>query len=144
MSSSSDPLLLQNQLCFPLYAAAKSLIRRYEPFLAPLGLTYTQYIVMMVLWEKKEITINDLGERVYLDSGTLSPLVNKLVAKGFVEKRKLDDGRFRLLCLTEEGAELRERCLDIPAKIGSCLCLNPGEAESLYRLCYKTLGGNNE
>ena len=141
MSAEFDPLLLQNQLCFPLYAAAKALVRRYEPLLTPLGLTYTQYLVMMVLWEKKEVTVNELGERVCLDSGTLSPLVNKLVAKGFLEKRKLNDGRYRLLCLTQKGAALRDQCLSIPGQIGSCLRLTPEEARALYNLCYKTLEG---
>ena len=136
-----DSLLLKNQLCFPTYAVANKILRKYQPLLEKLDLTYTQYIVMMVLWEKKEITVNELGERVYLDSGTLSPLLTKLIEKGFVEKRKVNDGRFRLLCLTQEGEGLRQRCLDIPAKIGSCLRLSSEEAQALYHLCYKTLGG---
>ena len=144
MSGEYDPLLLQNQLCFPLYAASKALVRRYEPFLAPLGITYTQYLVLMVLWEKKEITVNDLGERVCLDSGTLSPLINKLVVKGLIEKRKLNDGRYRLLFLTEKGVALREKCLDIPGQIGSCLPLSPEEAQTMYALCYKLLQGETK
>lgn len=144
MLSLDDPLLLQNQLCFPLYAASKALIQRYEPLLKPLGLTYTQYLVMMVLWEKKEITVNEVGEAVCLDSGTISPLIQKLIAKGFVEKQRQKDGRYRLLCLTPEGVALREKCLDIPHQIGSCLRLSPEEAAELYRLCYKTLEGASQ
>lgn len=139
MPDSDDSLLLRNQLCFPLYAASKALVRRYEPLLKPLGLTYTQYIVMMVLWERKEITVNELGSQVCLDSGTLSPLVDKLVSKGFVEKIKLDDGRYRLLRLTPRGEDLKQQCATIPAQIGSCLHLTPEEAQCLYKLCYKTL-----
>lgn len=139
MNPAEDPLLLRNQLCFPLYAASKALVRRYEPLLKPLGLTYTQYIVMMVMWEWGSLTVNDLGERVYLDSGTLSPLVSKLVSKGYIEKRKGEDGRSRVLSLTPEGIALREKALSIPGQIGSCLHLTEDEAKALYTLCYKTL-----
>lgn len=139
MEDNRDPLALENQLCFPLYAASKALIRRYEPLLEPLGLTYTQYIVMLVMWEQKNATVNELGEKVCLDSGTLSPLLKKLIAKGYLEKTKGDDGRIRHISLTEEGQKLRDKAVDIPHKIGSCLNLEPQEALTLYRLCYKTL-----
>ena len=141
MSIADDALRLDNQLCFPLYAAAKAIVRSYEPFLGPLGLTYTQYIVMMVLWEKGEATINEVGEKVLLDSGTLSPLVNKLIAKGYLEKTKGVDGRERHLTVTSLGWELKEKCLEIPAKIGSCVKLEPQEGMELYRLCHKVLEG---
>lgn len=140
---SCDPLLLQNQLCFPLYAASKALLARYEPLLAPLDLTYTQYIVMMALWEKREATVNEIGEMVCLDSGTLSPLINKLVGKGLVVKVPGEDKRFHYIRLTEEGLALKEKAKDIPGKIGSCLNLTPEEAVMLYRLCYKSLGGKS-
>ena len=141
MPLSDDVLRLDNQLCFPLYAAAKAIVRSYEPFLGPLGLTYTQYIVMMVLWEKGEATINEVGEKVLLDSGTLSPLVNKLIAKGYLEKTTGEDGRERHITVTHSGCELKEKCLEIPAKIGSCVKLEPQEAMELYRLCHKVLEG---
>ena len=136
-----NPLKLENQLCFPLYAASKALIRRYEPFLEPLGLTYTQYLVMLVMWEEKHLTVNELGERVLLDSGTLSPLLKKLVEKGYLSKEKAVDGRYRHIALTESGEALRDRAKAIPGQIGSCLRLTPDEALSLYQLCYKTLEG---
>lgn len=139
MDESFDPLKLENQLCFPLYAASKALIRRYEPLLSPLGLTYTQYVVMLVMWEKGEATVNELGEAVYLDSGTLSPLLAKLVSKGYLAKTKTKDGRFRVLSVTEEGKALKEKVKDIPFQIGSCLHLSQDEAMALYNLCYKTL-----
>lgn len=138
--SEYDPLLLKNQLCFPLYAASKALTRRYEPLLEPLGLTYTQYIVMLAMWEKGQATVNEVGEMVLLDSGTLSPLLQKLEQKGYVEKSRGEDGRSRVLSLTPEGLALKEKAKDIPMKIGSCLNLSPEEAMALYKLCYKTLG----
>ena len=100
MDANFDPLLLKNQLCFPLYAASKAIVRRYEPFLKPLGLTYTQYIVMMAMWEKKRCDVKELGEAVCLDSGTLSPLLQKLIEKGYLVKTRQKDGRYRELSLT--------------------------------------------
>ena len=140
MSDTCETLLLKNQLCFPLYATAKALVRKYEPFLEPLGLTYTQYIVMLVLWEKDHVTVNEVGEAVCLDSGTLSPLLKKLEAKGYLEKDKAKDSRFRILSLTPEGVALKEKAKEIPAKVGSCLGLSLQEAQQLYVLCYKALG----
>ncbi len=139
MEENFDPLLLKNQLCFPLYAASKAVTRSYEPYLKPLGLTYTQYIVMMVMWEKKEADVKELGASVCLDSGTLSPLLNKLIAKGYLAKRREGDGRHRHIFLTEEGQQLREKAKDVPMKIGSCLRLTPEEAAVLYKLTYKVL-----
>lgn len=136
-----DSLLLDNQLCFPLYAAAKALIHSYEPYLKPLNLTYTQYIVMMVLWEEKEASVNRIGERVCLDSGTLSPLLNKLQKEGYISKAKGKDGRQRKVSLTEKGLALKEKAKNIPPSIASCLPLSKEEALALYELCYKTLKG---
>ena len=141
MNFVDDPLRLENQLCFPLYAASKAVVRAYEPFLSPLGLTYTQYIVMMVMWEKGEATVNEIGARVHLDSGTLSPLLNKLVAHGYLEKSKGEDGRVRKLSVSISGQELRKKCLEIPAKVGSCFKLSPEEGLNLYLLCRKVLEG---
>lgn len=140
MEDKFDPLLLENQLCFPLYAVSKALVRQYEPLLSDLNLTYTQYIVMLAMWEKKTLSVNDIGAMVHLDSGTLSPLLQKLEEKGYLEKTRGHDGRKRLISLTEEGANLKEKAKDIPLKIGNCLHLTPDEAKCLYSLCYKTLG----
>lgn len=134
-----DPLLLRNQLCFPLYAASKALTRSYEPFLEPLHLTYTQYIVMLAMWEKKKCDVKELGEMVCLDSGTLSPLLQKLISKGYLAKAKATDGRYREISLTPEGENLREKAKEVPAKIGSCVRLAPEEAALLYKLTYKVL-----
>ncbi len=136
---SYDPLLLSNQLCFPLYAASKALVKRYDPLLKPLGLTYTQYIVMMVLWEEKQATVSHIGERVCLDSGTLSPLLLKLQKSGYIAKRSGKDHREKIIVLTEKGALLREKAKEIPAKMGSCLPLSKEEAGMLYRVCYRLL-----
>ena len=136
---SYDPLLLKNQLCFPLYAASKALIRKYDPFLKPLGLTYTQYIVMLAMWEKKHCDVKELGEAVCLDSGTLSPLLDKLIAKGLLSKTKQSDKRYREIALTKQGEELREEAAGIPASIGCCLGFSIEEAQELYRLAYKAL-----
>ena len=144
MSESFDPFLLENQLCFPLYAASKAVVRRYEPLLSPFGITYTQYIVLLVLWEKDDITVNELGERVYLDSGTLSPLLRKLEAKGYIIKSRKEDGRYRRLLLTEEGRALKGKLSNVPYSVGSCIHLAPEEAKALYDLCYKTLESVSE
>ncbi|MBQ7103500.1 MAG: MarR family transcriptional regulator, partial [Anaerotignum sp.] len=99
-----DALKLRGQLCFPLYACAKETIRLYKPFLDELGLTYTQYITMMVLWEKKCLTVKELGKELYLDSGTLTPLLKKLEAKGYlIRERSKEDERNLFISLTEEG-----------------------------------------
>lgn len=135
-----EALKLSNQLCFPLYACAKEVVRRYRPYLDELELTYTQYIAMMVLWEEHSITVKALGERLHLDSGTLSPLLKKLEEKGYVKRqRSTDDERNLLVSLTELGNELRERAVDIPAKVGACISLSGEEAAQLYVLLYKLL-----
>lgn len=135
-----EALKLSNQLCFPLYAAAKEVVRRYRPYLDELELTYTQYIAMMVFWEEHSITVKALGERLHLDSGTLSPLLKKLEEKGYVKRqRSTDDERNLLVSLTELGNELRERAVDIPAKVGACISLSGEEAAQLYVLLYKLL-----
>ena len=135
-------LRLGNQLCFPLYAASKEIVRRYSPVLEPFGLTYTQYIVMMALWERKEITVSDLGSMLYLDSGTLTPVLKKLESNGYViRSRKADDERCVIVSPTEEGWKLRERLAMVPAEVGSCVRLTPDEAKTLYGLLYKILKG---
>ena len=135
-----EQLKLENQLCFPLYACAKEIVRSYKPFLDPLDLTYTQYIAMMVLWEKKAVTVKEMGAMLHLDSGTLTPLLKKMEAKGLlIRRRSTEDERSLIVSLTEEGEALRERAVDIPAKMSQCVNLEPEEARELYRLLYKLL-----
>lgn len=136
-----ESIKLCNQLCFPLYACAKEIVRKYKPFLEPLDLTYTQYIAMMVLWEEKEITVKALGERIYLDSGTLTPLLKKLEAKGYVQRIKSkEDERSLIIKLTDAGMALSNDACGIPAQIGSCVNISKEEAATLYRILYKILG----
>ena len=137
-----DCLKLDNQLCFPLYACSKEIVRKYKPFLDEIDLTYTQYIAMMVLWECKQINVKELGERLFLDSGTLTPLLKKLEAKGYISRcRSKQDERNLIVAVTECGMALRERAVDIPKKIGGCVSLTPQEALELYRLLHKVIDG---
>jgi len=136
-----DGLKLENQLCFPLYACAKEIVRKYTPYLGELDLTYTQYLALMVLWDKKEINVKDLGKCLFLDSGTLTPLLKKLESKGYItRKRSAEDERILLVHITEEGMQLREKAVSIPGKVGSCVTITPEEAATLYALLYKVLG----
>ena len=135
-----DALKLENQLCFPLYAASRAVVRRYRPFLAELGLTYTQYIAMMVLWEERKLSVKELGARLFLDSGTLTPLLKSMERKGLVtRKRACEDERDLLVEVTEQGMALREKALGVPPQIASCLRLEEEEAKQLYVLAYKVL-----
>jgi DNA-binding MarR family transcriptional regulator len=130
-----DPLALGNQLCFPLYAASKELTRRYKPFLDPLGLTYTQYVTMMALWEHDEVPVKELGHRLYLDSATLTPLLKRLETRGYVSRRRSElDERSVIISLTDEGRALRERAIEVPGCIGGCIHMDPSEAAELKRL----------
>ena len=136
-----ESLKLKNQLCFPLYACAKEIVRKYKPFLDEVDLTYTQYITMMVLWEQGELNVKRLGECLFLDSGTLTPLLKKLEAKGYLErKRSKEDERNLEVCITEKGKKLREKAVCIPEKMGKCIHLTSEEALQLYELLYKVLG----
>ncbi|MBR0473740.1 MAG: MarR family transcriptional regulator [Erysipelotrichaceae bacterium] len=138
---SFDSLKLENQLCFPLYACSKEVVKKYRPLLDELDITYTQYITMMVLWEKKEINVKDLGKILYLDSGTLTPLLKKLEKKGYISrKRNSEDERYMDICLTEEGEKLRQRALKVPQEIVKCIKLSPEDSITLYQLLYKLLG----
>lgn len=135
-----DALKLENQLCFPLYACAKEVVRQYRPFLEQLNLTYTQYIAMLVFWEQKKINVKDLGEKLYLDSGTLTPVLKSLEIKGLVHRfRSSEDERVLLVEITDKGEELKFAALSVPAKIAGCVRLDPNEAAELYRLLYKML-----
>ena len=138
----NDPLKLDQQLCFPLYAASRKVISFYGPLLKPLGITYTQYLVMMVLWEKDGIPVREICERLYLDTGTLTPLLKKLEKEGLlVRTRSTEDERSVLIALTEDGRKLKEKAKTIPQQAGSCLSLSPGQASSLYQVLYEILNG---
>lgn len=138
-----EVLKLSNQLCFPLYACSREIIKQYKPFLDEFDLTYTQYIAMMVLWEKKSINVKSLGELLYLDSGTLTPLLKKLESKGYVSRqRSAEDERNLIVTITEDGEALKERAVSIPGEIAKCAHLDPEEAAMLYRILYKMLGRN--
>ena len=136
-----EVLKLEKHLCFPLYACARETIKKYKPFLDQMDLTYTQYIAMAALWEKKQLTVKELGNMLYLDSGTLTPLLKKLENKGYIfRKRSDEDERNLLISLTEEGLNLRDAALHYHEKMLQCVKLSPEEAETLYRLLYKMLG----
>ncbi len=136
-----DPLKIENQLCFPLYACSRSLIRQYKPFLDKLDLTYTQYIAMLILWDRRSAMVKEMGETLCLDSGTLTPLLKKLEAKGLVIRRRDErDERNLIVTLTEKGAALRQEALAVPTQISACVTLTPQEADKLYRLLYKMMG----
>lgn len=135
-----DALKLENQLCFPLYACSKEIIRKYKPYLDPLNLTYTQYLVMLVLWEFNSISSKELGNKLYLDSGTLTPVLNKLKSQGLLtKKRDKNDARNLLINLTEKGEKLKEEAVEIPAKLGGCISLDKEDLIKLYPLLYKLL-----
>ena len=135
-----DVLKLENQLCFPLYACARETIKLYTPLLEKLDLTYTQYVVMLALWEEKEMTVKALGDRLYLDSGTLTPLLKKLETKGYITRtRSRKDERNLLVGVTESGAALREVAMEMPRAIREHTELSREETETLYRLLYKIL-----
>lgn len=128
-----DALKLEKQLCFPLYAVSKEIVKKYKPYLDELDLTYTQYITMMVMWEHKEMNVKELGEHLYLDSGTLTPVLKKLEQKGWVKRnRAKEDERVLIVTLTAEGERLRDKAVEIPQKVGGCVCLDQEEAASLY------------
>ena len=140
MSDNYDVLKLENQLCFPLYACSKEIVKRYTPYLEEIGLTYTQYITMLVMWEKEKMTVKALGEVLYLDSGTLTPVLKKLEQKGYVSRsRDEKDERVLNVTLTKEGEALKEKAVEIPAKIGGCIQLSVEEAVTLHQTLQKIL-----
>lgn len=138
---SYETLKLKNQLCFPLYACSKEVVRRYKPYLDKLDLTYTQYIAMMVLWEEQELNVKELGKQLFLDSGTLTPLLKKLEQKGYLTRhRSEEDERNLTIRITDRGMQLREQALAVPAQMASCISLSREEAAFLYEILYKILG----
>mgnify|MGYP003290464054 CR=1 FL=1 len=140
MEEKYEALKLSKQLCFPLYACSREMIKLYKPFLDELGLTYTQYITMMVLWEHKAMTVKALGQELFLDSGTLTPLLKKLEEKGLVTRRRSDlDERNLIVTITEEGEAMKDRALHIPAEMTKCILLPKEDVRELYRMLYQLL-----
>ncbi len=136
-----DGLKLENQLCFPLYVCAKEVVRRYKPLLDGLGLTYTQYIAMMALWERRSLSVKELGGILYLDSGTLTPLLKKLEEKGYVlRSRSPEDERVLDVSLTPEGEALKEKARSVPESMMSCLRIPPEDAAELARILRGIMG----
>ena len=140
VTNADTALLLDSQLCFPLYACAREVIKRYRPFLDDIGLTYTQYIAMMVLWETPCISSRQLGRRLLLDSGTLTPVLKKLESMGYINrKRDEKDERNLILTLTEAGEALKERAALIPPQMSACIRMDPQDALQLYTLLHRLL-----
>lgn len=142
MNKEDEILKLSNQICFPLYAAGKEIVRKYTPLLEKYDLTYTQYIVLLVLWENDGLSIKEIGERLYLDSGTLTPLVKKLIQKGLIKKEinKIDE-REMVISLTQRGSDLKKDIVEVPLSIAPQVKLEQEEAITLYQLLYKLLRG---
>ena len=139
-----EAMKLANQLCFPLYAAARNVTGLYTPWLRPLGLTYTQYIVFLVLWEKDGVSVTEIGEKLMLDNGTLSPLLKKMESAGLIGRsRSREDDRVVEITLTEEGRKLQEKAREIPKKVGACIDLSPEKAGRLYELLYELLNNGD-
>lgn len=139
-----DALKLENQLCFPLYACSREMIKQYKPFLDAIDLTYTQYIVMLVLWEGEPVTVKELGRRLFLDSGTLTPLLKKMEMKGLLSRtRSAKDERNLIVSLTELGEQLKERAVSIPGEMAKCVKLENQDVLTLYQLLYKMLYSAN-
>lgn len=141
MSDKYDVMKLENQLCFPLYVCAKEVVRAYKPYLDELDITYTQYITMMVMWEHKELRVKEIGEHLYLDSGTLTSVLKKLEEKGFVtRKRSEKDERDLIVTITDKGTALKEKAVHVPEKLGACVELDPQKAKALYDTLYEVIG----
>ena len=141
-SSLDEALKLGSQLCFPLYAASRKIINAYTPILKPLGITYTQFIVFMVLWENDNIAVGEIGSRLHLDNGTLTPLLKKMEKEGYISRnRSPQDERTVIISLTKDGIKMKDRAREIPKKIKSCVNLSSEDAGELYRILYKLIDG---
>ena len=141
MDNKYDVLKLENQLCFPLYVCAKEVVRAYKPYLDELDITYTQYITMMVMWEHKQLRVKEIGEHLYLDSGTLTSVLKKLEEKGFVtRKRSEKDERDLIVTITDKGEALKEKAVHVPEKLGACVELDPQKAKAFYDTLYEVIG----
>lgn len=140
MADRYDSLKLENQICFPLYACSKEIVKAYKPYLDELDLTYTQYITMMVMWEHKELKVKEVGEYLYLDSGTLTPLLKRLEEKGYVTRRRSsEDERDLIVSITDSGEALREKAVTIPERLSACVDLDMQKAQALYALLYEII-----
>ena len=141
MADHYDPLKLENQICFPLYACAREIIKAYKPYLDELDLTYTQYITMMVMWDHKELRVKEVGKYLYLDSGTLTPLLKRLAQKGYVTRRRsTEDERDLIVAITDSGEALKEKAAAAPERLAACVDLDPQKAQTLYTLLYEVIG----
>ena len=135
-----ESIKLKNQLCFPFYLCSKEIIRRYTPLLNDVDLTYTQYVVMMYMWEVKKSNVKELGKTILLDSSTLTPLLKKLENKGYIKRERNElDERNVIITLTNTGEKLKDKVIDIPKKVGKCINLNEDETKYLYNILYKIL-----
>ena len=135
-----EAMKLKNQLCFPLYAAARNVVSLYTPLLKPLGLTYTQYLVFLVLWEQDGLSVGEIGEKLWLDNGTLSPLLKKLEKEGYLTRaRAEEDDRVVTVSLTEKGKDLQEKAKLIPLQVAGCIGLPPETAKGLYSTLYELI-----
>lgn len=140
MSDKYDSIRLDHQLCFPLYAASKEIVKRYKPFLDEIDLTYTQYIAMMVMWEHKQINVKQLGSYLFLDSGTLTPVLKKLEQKGLITReRDKEDERVLVVTITDKGEDLKDEAIKIPPEMVKCINLSPEASKELYDLLYQML-----
>lgn len=140
--SNFESLLIENQICFPLYVCAKEWIKVYTSYLDELGLTYTQFITMMVLWEQKSLTVKELGKSLFLDSGTLTPLLKKLEEKGFVTRRRsLEDERNLIVTITEQGEALKQRAIHIPRTVKEQIRISHEDAEIIRGVLNRALAG---
>lgn len=142
MEKNYDVLKLDNQLCFPLYAVSKEIVRRYKPFLDEIDLTYTQYITMMVMWENKKMSVKELGKKLFLDSGTLTPLLKRLEQKGLLTRqRNSQDERVLMVSITPAGEKLKAQAVLVPEKMMGCVPLEPEDAKNLYCILHKMMDG---
>lgn len=140
MADKYQCLKLDNQLCFPLYAVSKEIVRKYKPFLDEVDLTYTQYIVMMVVWEDEQVSVKEMGKKLFLDSGTLTPVLKTLEKKGLIERtRSKEDERNLIVTLTPSGKALKDKAVDIPAKMGGCLNISPEDAMELHNILHRIM-----
>lgn len=135
-----DNLKLEKQLCFPLYVVSKEIIRKYKPLLDKIDLTYTQYLVMLVLWENKELNVKEIGDKLYLDSGTLTPVLKSLEAKNYISRnRSVNDERNLIISITEDGYKLKDDATEVPIEVSKCINLDEEDAVKLYSILYKIL-----
>ena len=140
MADRYDVLKLENQICFPLYACSKEIVKAYKPYLDELDLTYTQYITMMVMWEHRELRVKEIGKCLFLDSSTLTPLLKRLEEKGYLTRqRSSKDERDLIITLTGSGEALKEKAVTVPERLSACVALDPQKAQALYMLLYEVL-----